>query len=556
MGAYRSQALSLSPWMYFSFDTYTWTAPNPPYSSSIVGEIQAAQIGTLNRRPSMVRTESGDTAAAGFSIVDTGGEMVTRGTDWTYALTVSLETGNSGPPVNQGTPYVSSMGFFYASVGGGVAGQHPWWDLHETVNGTIGIATWGVWSDQPGSVYDSNPPYGLITVYGRYDNDLNGGTTGSDRCYIYDTGIPVNDLMDGRPHLLAVRTLGADQPYRNQAQGPLTTTTSISVSIDGTLRYTSARGPAWGDAAGIGGYAELNSDGTGVDELGIWKRRLSDAEISSLWGTTVWGDLSSWPHLGASTTASAATVSTPDPILRILSEPELTQVQSVTSSPDPVWVEEATLGAATGSAIVARANMGDALSQLDWEGAGTWAGGLTGGPLRRQASKWLDDQDVALLSVPVRGVAAVTGSLGQEADRGSGSSHGRASVSGSLTLAIQLEAVPVHGSSTVFAITIGDLDSLAGRSDGKASVAAALNQGQFEYLAGSSAGGTVVVGDLGVTRYSYVAGEEVGDGEGAPRMGAGGRRRAHFSPKSIGRVDGRIRAQEVGAGIDGSGLGS
>lgn len=550
MGAYRTQALSLSPWMYATFDTYNWTPPDPVTSPSTLGEIQAFQLGGgLSRRPSMVRTESGDTTAGGFTMVDQGGEMVSKAPEWTYVFTVSLETGDSGPPVNQGTPYVSSSGFFQVHVGLGASGPQPWWDLHETLAGTIGIAAMGYWSDRPATIPNpSPPPFGDVTVYGRYDNDLNSGTTGSDHCYIYDTGIPVGDLMDGRPHLLAIRTLGADQPY--SPSGPITTTTSISISIDGVHRYTSARGQSWGDANGIAGHVTLTLSSTGSDEFGIWKRQLSDAEIASLWGPTVWGDLASWPHLGSSTTGSYATTSTPDPILRILSEPELTRVDFTTSEPDPVWVEEEAVGSADASGVVSRASMG----QATWAGQGPWNSTRD----RGLAYKWLemDDANINLLTGPIVGVSMAYAELEQQVGQAAGSSSGRSSVSGDLTVAIPLEAGEIHSSSTVYAITIGDLATLAASSSGASTVTADLSHGQTELLTGESAGSSSVSGDLLVTRYTLIGGEEV-DGNGMPI--GGGRRRAHFSPLSVGYASERaqgIATAGAGVGIDGIGLGS
>jgi hypothetical protein len=536
MGAYRTQALSLSPWVYIPFDTYTWTPPGSPLSTSTVGEITTASLGSLGRRPSMVRTESGDTTDSGFTIIDSGGDQLANGTpDFTYVLTISAETGNSNPPVNQGTPYVSSQGFLQVRAAVGQNGQQPWWDLHETANGTIGIATWGIWADQPAMQYNSNPPYNQMTVYGRYDNDLNGETTGSDRLFLFDTGIPVLDLLDGRPHLLAIRTHGADQPFSFTT--PTATNTWISISIDGALRYTTTRGPAW---VTLFGPTSFGFAGTGADEFGIWRRHLSDAEIASLWGPAVWGDLSSWPHQGSATTSARSATSTPDPILRFLSEAELSHAQSATPDPDPVWVEQETIGSADASAIAGRDSMGTG----SWAGQDPWSSSYQ----RNLADRWLDDQDVALIAVPINGYSTVTGDLGREEGLLTGVSSGRSSVSGELSIAIQLEAMLITGSSSVTATTIGPAVTIDASSAGSSSVTADLSHGQVEPLTGSSAGSSAVTGDLSVQKWMNIGGEEMGDGENALPMGAGGLRRAHFSPKSSGYVNEQPTFQTVGVG--------
>jgi len=174
------------------------------------------------------------------------------------------------------------------------------------------------------------------------------------------------------------------------------------------------------------------------------------------------------------------------------------------------------------------------------------------------AGRWLDDQDVALLTAPIRGAANMSGNLGQEVGRPAGSSSGRSFVSGALTVYIPLRPDSVHGVCTVYAITIGDLATMAALSAGAALVTGDLAHGQVETLSGRSDASTAsVVGELSVSRYSNVSGNEVGEGDDPILMGAGGLRRAHFSPKSVGYVNERARMQGASVGtISNGGPGS
>lgn len=560
MGVYRDYALSLSPWSYLSMDTMTWNPPAAPYSTSTGGSV--GLIGFLSktaRRPSMVLTESGTTTPGQIHFVDSNPQLAV-GPDWTMAVTISLEhylVPGGSPPQDPTSKFASPRGFVTMTCGFGVAGNPTrWWDLHETDHGTIGIATFGIWSDKAAVIFNNDPPFGYTKqVWGRYDGDLDAGTTGSDHCYIFDTGVPIADLLDGRPHLLVVRSRGANQPYSEV--GPTATDTWISLSIDGVHRYTTNRGPSW--STSIGGGAELilgsgstlnagEATATGVDEVGFWKSHLTDGEIATLW--SLWGDLSAWPHPASSTVSALGVESAPDPILRILSEAEVQHAQAANSDPDPVWVEQATEGIATSVSIVGRSFMG----LDDWLDQDPWSSGWK----RSGASKWLDtDQDVALVGASSIGSSTAHADLTQDEDELVGVASGQSSASGDITLHITLLVEPIAGSSTAYAITIGDLSTLAATADGAASVTGELSHGQLEYLAGSSDGGlSTSTATLSVSTYNYIDGNEVGDGDHAPAMGGGGLRRAHFSPKSVGYVNTRPNRQAVGIGTTTAGPGS
>lgn len=154
----------------------------------------------------------------------------------------------------------------------------------------------------------------------------------------------------------------------------------------------------------------------------------------------------------------------------------------------------------------------------------------------RTASRWLDDSRVAL-SGRASGQALV--SVSMDRDQGIRSEViGTASVSGSLN-SHQVMAGEAHGTSSASGI-LGYLYEILASSGGSATASGSMLVGQRESIAGESSGRASVSGDLRVASWpprpsvgEDAPDNEVENGQWSGRSGLKGRR--IFSPYSIGR---------------------
>lgn len=542
MGAFRTQIEALGAVQFYDgSDNYYSPGSGYNFVRKTFGTgSREIRVTGYSAQPSLVKTETNPHVPGGFFFSDMRGLWKMAENDasaideGTLTFTARFERDSSiGPPfispdvvTDVGTAFEAntgdqaySNGFFqvtYRSSDISVG----FWDLHVTENDTIGIATF------------STKGWGDLRV--DYPNPTTQDRWGRRKCYTFDTGFPAGELFDGRPHLVTIRFRAHNQ--QNPSNFPaLAQDNWIKLNIDGTALGATSRGPA---LTGNDGIANTSGGTHAFDELALWGRHISDAEAASMWGPAVWG-ADDWPYLGSGFTSAYTKSQSNDALLRIVDwewqlggAPRLPQVLSLdinTTGIDPVWEQgwADEIATAVGFDGTHRAGMGEATWDVD-----PWSSSLD----QQGADKWLTDQDVALLGAGAHGYATATGDLSSVEGQLVGVASGHSSASASLSILIQLAAEPIAGSSDVYAITVGDLSSIVGSSDGSSTVDGDLAVGEIEHLAGASAGTSAAAGSLGVKIYSLIEGVEVDD-NGMPIPTGGGIRRGRFTPKSAGLVN-------------------
>jgi hypothetical protein len=512
MGAYQAAALALSPHVYYPLDVTEYMNPDTRFITRAsvypagAENSTFAQVGDLIAGPALMAGE-----AAGLFFDYVNHDVSSDPHHYDYAG----ENRNSGA-----TTFGINSYYTFAATTHVITLAREKNYTHNYENGTIYSMSGRSPDNRTAALslrHLADQPNLQLTIEGYWNDTYEplGGNWYGLAFKTFDTGISIDALLDSRPHLLAFRVQSFTQAPTTTQQ-PLPTTAWVEVWIDGALLYTCPLGPGWGSAPTVTGAGFTAS---AADEWGMWNRHLTVGELGTLW--------SNWATDAPFKASARATIRTntaaDDGTVLAIGHPEGPEAFISRSWSDHKWITvDKDAGPAIGDGMFRTMGPGT------YEGVNPWAPAWE----NELADKWLTDQDVALGSEPIRGVATASGDLSRAEQQFVGLASGQASASATLSIEIPLEAEPVNGSSVAWAVTLGDLLTLAGSSDGSSDVSGELVVGQIEVLAGASAGSSTATATLSVSVYSLIGGNEV-DENGMP-MAVDGIRRGRFTPKSSG----------------------